>query len=293
MDEKIAVVTGASSGIGREVARALARRGFRVAMVSRSEVRGADAADDVRGSAPGARVETFFADLSSRADVRRLAERLRERYRRLDVLVNNAGVHLTRAKVSVDGFDRMVATNHLGPFLLTNLLRELLVRSAPSRVVVVASEAHRRAGALDAERFAEPGAYGAAGSHRVYARTKLLNVLFALELADRLEGTGVAVHALCPGPVATGLKRDLPTPSRTSALLARTPLLRTAEQGARPVVRLAADPEFATGTGYHGSVYHGSVRLARLLKESPACRDVELRRTVWERSAHLVGLPSR
>jgi retinol dehydrogenase-12 len=286
--EKIAVVTGASSGIGREVARALARRGFRVGMVGRSEVRGADAAAAVRADAPDARVETFFGDLSSRAEVRGLAERILDRYPRLDVLVNNAGVHLRRAKVSVDGFDRMVATNHLGPFLLTGLLRDLLVKSAPSRIVVVASEAHRRAGTLDAARFAEPGVYGAGGSHRVYARTKLLNVLFAAELADRLAGTGVAVHALCPGPVATGLGRDLPVPSRTGALLARTPLLRTPEQAARAVARLAADPGYDTGTGYHPSV-----RPARLLRASPAVRDPELRRAVWERSEQLVGLPSR
>ncbi|WP_018653380.1 SDR family NAD(P)-dependent oxidoreductase [Actinomadura flavalba] len=286
MQERIAIVTGASSGIGLETARELARRGFRVGMVCRSQVRADAALADLRGSVPDARADTFLGDLSSRAEVRRLAARLRERYARLDVLVNNAGAHLRRAKVSVDGYDRMVAGNHLGPFLLTNLLRGLLLRSAPARVVVVASEAYRRAGPLDAERFAEPRHYGPSGSHRVYARTKLLNVLFAAELAERLDGTGVVANSCCPGPTATGLGRDLPEGSRGAALLSRTPLLRTPAQGARQVVRLAADAAFAERTGGH----HPSVRVLRPPRDG-GDDGRALRRAVWARSAHLVGLP--
>ncbi|MQY07050.1 SDR family NAD(P)-dependent oxidoreductase [Actinomadura macrotermitis] len=288
-DVRIAVVTGATSGIGKEIARALAREGFRVGIVGRNEVRAAAAAADLAASAPGARIDSFLADLSIRAEVRRLAGRLCERYPRLDVLVNNAGVHTLRAKVSVDGFDRMVATNHLGPFLLTNLLLDRLRGSAPARVVMVASEAHRQAGLKDVANLAEPGAYGPAGSFRVYARTKLLNILFTQELAERLRGTGVTVNAVCPGMVATGLAREIPGSRRFGPVLARTPVLRTPEQGARMAVRLAVDPAFAERSGG----FYSSTPGAGLLPASRATGDAELRRAVWERSAQLTGLPAR
>ncbi|MGI5164888.1 SDR family NAD(P)-dependent oxidoreductase [Spirillospora sp. CA-253888] len=289
MDERIAVVTGATSGIGREIAAGLAERGYRIGIVGRNEVRAKAAVAALAERAPDARADIFLADLSSRAEVRDLAGRLRDRYRRLDVLVNNAGVHTLRAKVSADGFDRMIATNHLGPFLLTNLLRDLLVASAPSRVVMVASEAHRHAGPLDPDRLAEPGSYGALGSLRVYARSKLLNILFTQEMAERLQGTGVTINAVCPGMVATDLTREVPGAGRFGPLAARTPLLRTPEQGARMALRLATEPEFADSSGG----FYSSTPGARLLPASAARKDRELRRAVWERSAHLAGLPAR
>ncbi|MBA8951526.1 SDR family NAD(P)-dependent oxidoreductase [Actinomadura namibiensis] len=289
MHERIAVVTGATSGIGKEIARALARSGHRVGIVARHPVRCGTAVEELRADVPDAMIDTFLADLSTLADVRRAAGEIRARYPRLDVLVNNAGVHLLRPKVSPDGFDRMVATNHLGPFLLTNLLRELLEKSAPSRVVNVASEAHRHADRVDVERFAEPGHYGRGGSLRVYGRSKLLNILFTQELAERLAGTGVTVNAVCPGFVATGLADEVPGARRMGALLSRTPLVRTPEQGARMAVRLATDPEFEGRTGG----FYSSTPGAGLLPTTPELKDPELRRAVWERSVRLVGLPVR
>ncbi|MBT2210775.1 SDR family NAD(P)-dependent oxidoreductase [Actinomadura sp. NEAU-AAG7] len=288
MQSGIAIVTGGTSGIGKEIARGLARRGFLVGIVCRSEMRARATVEEFAGSVPGARVETFIGDLSVQMDVRRVAASLEERFDRLDVLVNNAGAHLVRAKVSADGHDRMVATNHLGPFLLTNLLLGLLERAAPSRVVVLASEAHRGAGRLDVERMAEPGSYGAAGSLRVYGRTKLLNILFARELARRMEGSGVAVNAVCPGVVATGLGRDVRGTERLGSLLARTPVLRTPEQGARMALRLAADAEFEGDSGG----FYSSAPGAGMLPVTGALKDPELGRAVWERSARLVGLPA-
>lgn len=286
MQDRIAVVTGGTSGIGKEIARGLARAGFLVGIVCRNEMRAAATVEELTRDVPGARVETFLADLSVQVDVRRVAASLEERFDRLDVLVNNAAVHLLRAEVSADGYDRMIATNHLGPFLLTNLLLGLLEKGAPSRVVVVASEAHRHSGRLDAERFAEPGSYGAAKAHRVYARSKLLNILFAQELARRMEGSGVAVNAVCPGLVATELGRDVRGSERIGSLLSRTPLLRTPEQGARIALRLALDDGFGSG-GFHSST-PGAGRLPAVR----ALKDPELRRAVWERSGRLVGLPA-
>ena len=221
-------------------------------------------------------------------DVRRVAASLLERFGHLDVLVNNAGVHLLRAKTSADGYDRMIATNHLGPFLLTNLLLGPLEKGAPSRVVIVASEAYRHAGRSDVERMAEPVSYGTAGSLRVYGRSKLLNILFAQELARRMQGSGVTANALCPGAVATGLARDVRGTERLGALLSRTPVLRTPAQGARMALRLATDPEFETCSGG----FHSSTPGAGLLPPARVLKDPELRWAVWERSARLVGLPA-
>lgn len=276
-----------TSGIGKEVARGLARAGFLVGIVCRSEVRAAATVEELARDVPGARVETFIGDLSVLMDVQRVAVSLEERFDRLDVLVNNAGVHLLRAKVSADGYDRMIATNHLGPFLLTNLLLGLLEKGAPSRVVVVASEAHRQSDRLDVERMAEPGAYGAAGSLRVYGRSKLLNILFAQELARRMEGSGVTVNAMCPGFVATGLSREIPGSERVGALLSRTPVVRTRRRGADGA---AAD----AGRGVRGRSggFHSSTPGAGLLPTVGALKDPELRRAVWDRSSRLVGLPA-
>ncbi|MEU5877407.1 SDR family NAD(P)-dependent oxidoreductase [Spirillospora sp. NPDC047279] len=293
MDEKIAVVTGATSGIGRATALELARRGYRIAIVCRNEAKGKATVAEIERSTPGAGAEIFLADLSVLADVRAVAARLGERLDRLDVLVNNAGVHDGRSGVSADGFDRMIATNHLGPFLLTNLLTGLLTASAPARVVVVSSEAHRWAGRFDPETLAEPGSYGKPGSFRVYGRSKLLNILFAQELAARLAGTGVTANALCPGAVVTGLStgiaHGLPARERLGALLQRTPLLRTPAQGARMVVRLATEPGFEGRTG--GFV--ASTRAGARLPVVAARRDTTFQRAVWDRSADLVSLPAR
>ncbi|WP_026403064.1 SDR family NAD(P)-dependent oxidoreductase [Actinomadura rifamycini] len=283
METKIAIVTGGTSGIGKEIARGLVRRGFLVGIVCRNEMRGRATVEELAGEAPGARVETFLADLSVLMDVRRVAASLRERFEQVDVLVNNAGVHQMRAKVSADGYDRMIATNHLGPFLLTNLLLGHLEKAAPSRVVIVASEAHRFADRLDVERLAEPGSYGRPGSLRVYGRSKLLNILFAQELARRMEGSGVVANAMCPGPVATHLSREMWGAERLGALLSHTPVVRTPERGARTALRLAVDDEFAARSGE----FHGSVPGA---PASGPLKDEALARDVWERSAHLVGL---
>ncbi|TDD72538.1 SDR family NAD(P)-dependent oxidoreductase, partial [Actinomadura darangshiensis] len=256
--------------------------------VCRNEMRAAETVDELARDVPGARVETFMADLSVQLDVRRVAASLEERFDRLDVLVDNAGVQLLRAKVSADGYDRMIATNHLGPFLLTNLLLGLLEKGAPSRVVVVASEAHRQSGPLDVERMAEPGSYGAAGAMRVYGRSKLLNILFAQELARRMEGSGVTANAVCPGLVATSLARDVRGSERVGALLSHTPVLRTPEQGARMALRLALDEGFEGRSGG----FYSSTPGAGLLPTVAALKDPELRRTVWDSSARLVGLPA-
>jgi NAD(P)-dependent dehydrogenase (short-subunit alcohol dehydrogenase family) len=280
------VVTGATSGIGREIARELALAGAQVALVCRDPGRAERTVAEVTACAPGARITPFIADLAVLDDVRAVARDIARHWDRLDVLVNNAGVHDIRAAVSPDGYDRMIATNHLGPFLLTHLLHDLLRQGAPSRVVTVASEAHRSVVHLDPRTFAEPRPYGPLGSWFVYARSKLLNVLTTQETARRWSRHGITAHAYCPGLVSTALVRNIPLAPRVLALAEHTPLVRSPAQGALPALRLAGDPQFAR----HGGQFHTWMPGARLLPPAPLRFRPELQRAIWERSEELVGL---
>ncbi|MFF8448505.1 SDR family NAD(P)-dependent oxidoreductase [Streptomyces leeuwenhoekii] len=280
------VVTGATSGIGKEIAQGLAAAGARLALVCRSRAKGERTAAELTASWPGTDVRVFLADIAALDDVRSAAREIRSHWGRVDVLVNNAGTHELRPSVSPDGFDRVIATNHLGPFLLTRLLLEPLRRGAPSRIVTVASEAHRSVLCLDPYSFAEPRRYGPIGSWHVYARSKLLNVLTTQEAARRWGRYGIAAHALCPGLVSTGLARNIPLAPRLLALAEHTPLVHSPAQGARPALRLAGDPRFAR----HGGGFHSWMPGARLLPPAPLRFHPSLQRAVWERSEELVGL---
>jgi NAD(P)-dependent dehydrogenase (short-subunit alcohol dehydrogenase family) len=204
----------------------------------------------------------------------------------VDVLVNNAGVQDLRARLTSDGLDHMLASNYLGPFLLTNLILDR-VRAAPvGRIVVVASEAHRSSGRIDPETFEHLGDYNRARGMRAYGRTKLLDLLFALELARRLEGSRATANALCPGLVATNLVDGKPMLGPVDRLLSKTPLLRTPEQGARMSVRLATDPSLALVTGR----FFTSTPGMRFLPPASATRNIGLQGRIWDRTCELVGL---
>ncbi|MCC8242737.1 SDR family NAD(P)-dependent oxidoreductase [Saccharothrix luteola] len=280
------VVTGATSGIGKEIARELAAAGAHVLFICRDRARGEATLVELHRESPSAAVRMLVADLSALQDVRAVAEEVYRQLPRLDVLINNAGTHDLRPEVSVDGFDRMIATNHLGPFLLTNLLADLLERAAPSRIVMVASESHRSVLRMDPRTFAEPGRYGPIGSVAVYARSKLLNVLVTQEIARRWTSRGIVANAFCPGLVSTGLVRNIPMGARLFSLAERTPLVRSARQAAEHALRLAGDPRFAGRNGGFYSTTPGAV----LLPPSPHRFRTGLQHAVWERSEELVGL---
>src|ERR1700722_14919040 len=207
MKGKTVVVTGGNSGIGFETAAALASMGARVLVTARNADKGRNAVAAItQRSGGGGLVQLVVFDLADLASVRRGAAEILEQAPRIDVLVNNAGLVLTDRAETVDGYEATFAINHLGPFLLTNLLTDRLVASAPSRVVNVASTAHRSARhGLDFEDLQAATVYKLS---RVYARSKLANIYFSNELARRLEGTGVTVNSLHPGTVATGWGRD-------------------------------------------------------------------------------------
>ena len=200
------LITGASGGIGRATAIALARRGANLWLLCRNRERGQATVDAIRDEIPGSRVELLLADLASLKEVRKAAAEFLALGEPLHVLLNNAGLANMQRRETVDGIEETLAVNHLAPFLLTHLLRERLVESAPARVVTVSSGAHAF-GRIDMDDLQRTRKYSGL---RVYGESKLANVLFTYELARRLAGTGVTATCLHPGGVRTGLGQQNP-----------------------------------------------------------------------------------
>jgi retinol dehydrogenase 12 len=242
MDGKVALVTGAASGIGKATSIALAREGATVVLLVRNAGRGEQALSDLRATVPQATVETLECDLASQPSIREAARRFLADHDRLDVLVNAAGVFVKEKTLTADGIELTFATNYLAYFLLTQELLPLLRQSAPSRIVNVASKYGRAAIDFDdVQKLKTPYSY-----LKATPPTMLARVLFTQELADRLEGTGVVVNAVHPGLVAkTGLLQDTRGPFKVITDLVGT----TPEKGADTVLWLATAPEAATVSG--------------------------------------------
>ena len=280
MSGRIVLVTGAAGGLGRQTAIGLARRGASVIVHARTQERAEAAAADVRHWSGSAAVSAVAADLSAQAEVRRMADEVRGRHPRLHALVNNAGIWRFRREVSADGIELTLAVNHLAPFLLTSLLLDNLRAAAPARVVTVSSEAHR-AGIIDPAQvlarrgFDSPGAYG---------QSKLANILFTIELARRLEGSGVTANCLHPGVIAgTALWRGFGPLRFLFPLVA--PLFPSPERGAATSIRLACAPELA---GVSGRYFLPNGRPGT---PAPRALDPVAATRLWEVSAQLTGYP--
>jgi len=278
MEGKVCLVTGATAGIGLVTARELARRGARVIGVGRSAERSADAARQIREQTGTSAVEYLVADLSSQAEVRRLAGEVKTATGRLDVLVNNAGLIRLQREVTVDGLEMTLALNHLAYFLLTNLLLDMLKASAPARIVSLSSAAHKGSKL----NFDDLQGEAKFSPWRAYQRSKLANILFTRELARRLEGTGVTANALHPGYVRTQIFRAEGFQGwllrRAAELFAVTP-----EQGAQTSIYLASSPDVEGQTGQY------FVR-QKPASSSPESHDDATARKLWDVSARLTGL---
>jgi len=270
------LVTGANSGIGRALAEALAARGGRVILAARSEERTRPVLEDIRARAPRAAVEFLHLDLADLGSVRRAAEELLATNRPLDVLVNNAGVAGT-VGLSADGFDLTYATNHIGPFLLTSLLRPAIERAPQGRVVNVSSVAHLRAPPIDWSML-EHRTTPRRATFADYAVTKLMNVLHAKELAHRLAGTRVTTYALHPGGVRSNIWRALPLPVQWLLKL----FLISNEEGALTPLYCATAPELATVSGR----YYDKSREAPC---NPLADDPALAGELWARTETAIG----
>ncbi|HKT59702.1 MAG TPA: SDR family oxidoreductase [Gemmatimonadales bacterium] len=265
------LVTGANSGIGRAMSEALAADGARVILAARSEERTRPVLEGIRRHDPDAAVEFLHIDVSDLASVRRAAATILATGRPIDVLVNNAGVAGTKA-LSPDGFDVTYATNHIGPFLLTALLRPALERAPQGRIVNVSSAAHLGAPPIDwslLERRSAPRRSG----FRDYAITKLMNVLHAKELARRLAGTRVTTYALHPGAVRSNIWRALPLPLQWVLKL----FMLSNEAGARTPLYCATAPELAAQSGR----YYDKSREAPC---NPLADDPALAAELWART---------
>jgi NAD(P)-dependent dehydrogenase (short-subunit alcohol dehydrogenase family) len=277
---KTVVITGASDGIGAVAARRLALLGADVVAVGRSADKLARVVDAVRAES-GRELVTHAVDFSSLDEVRKLAGDLLDELPQIHVLANNAGGIWPHKETTPDGHEKTVQVNHLAPFLLTALLRDRLVASAPARVVTTASTAHR-SGRLDlTDLDFERRSYS---SMQVYGTTKLQNILFTRELARRLDGTGVLAVSLHPGAVATGWGRD----NWFSLFTTRYPVkafLRTPEQGADTLVWLATAPTEELQDGG----YYFNRRPGRATK---AAQDDTVAAELWDKTAYAVGIPA-
>ena len=285
MHGKTVVVTGGNSGIGLETAAALATMGARVLVAARNADKGRAAVADISRRNDGhAQVQLVVFDLADLASVRRGAAEILEQAPRLDVLVNNAGLVLSDRRETVDGYEATFAVNHLGPFLLTNLLLDRMRESAPARVVNVASMAH--ASARKGIPFDDLQSRQRYRGMRVYGQSKLANILFTLELARRLEGSAVTANSLHPGTVRTGYGADGDARGFLAlGLKLSGPFFLTPARGAQTSIYLASSPEVE---GVSGQYF---VKCTPVQPKAPA-RDAEAARRLWRVSEEMVGLAS-
>jgi retinol dehydrogenase 14 len=278
MGGKLVLITGGTSGIGKAAATALAAMEAEVVVVGRDGERGEGAVEEIRCESGNERVSLMVADLSVQAEVRRLAEEYKEHHDRLDVLVNNAGLVQSDRTETPDGIETTLAINHLAPFLLTNLLLDLLEKSAPSRIITVSSEAQRW-GKMNFDDLQSEKRYR---SFPVYGMTKLANIMFTFDLAERLEGTGVTANCVHPGTVNTNFGSNQRSPMNF-LFRAFKPFMRSPEQGADTIVYLAASPDVEGMTGKYLSD-------RKLITASDEAYDENARRKLWEISEELTGL---
>jgi len=271
METKIILITGSTDGIGRQAALELAKTGVTVLVHGRSATRGKIVLEQIRRESRNDNLGLFIADFASLKQVRQMADEIVQKHARLDVLVNNAGIYMKQRQLTEDGFETTFAVNHLAPFLLTNLLLNLLKQSAPSKIINVSSMAHQGS-RLDFDNLQGEKHYA---PYEAYSTSKLANLLFNYELARRLDNTGVTVNALHPGVIATKMLKA------SFGSFGGSPV----EEGATRIAYLIGNPATETVSGKY------------FLKDkeqtsSPLSRDKELQQRFWQFSERLVELNS-
>lgn len=276
---RICVITGANSGIGKITAQELAKKGFDIIMLCRNLDKARPVQQEIQDGNPAQKIDLVRCDVASFASVREAAKEVHARVDHIDVLINNAGLYIANEQYSPEGFELTFATNHLGPFLLTNLLLDLLKKGRDARVVTVSSEAHRFAGNFRLDELARPKSYSAM---RAYGKSKLCNILFSNELSRRLLDEGITSNSLHPGTVSTNFGADSGAIFGTLINLAR-PFLKTPEQGAATSIYLAASPtvEHVTGLYFSDS------------KPKTTTKDAQsgfYAKRLWEMSEEMVGV---
>lgn len=282
LDGKTVLITGANTGIGKETALDMAKRGARVILACRDMTRARIAADDIRQQSGNGNVVVKKLDLASLQSVRDLAKDVQENEQRLDILINNAGIMMCPKWKTKDGFEMQFGVNHLGHFLLTNCLLDLLKKSTPSRVVIVSSLAHEK-GRIHFDDINLDKDYKRQDSYR---QSKLANVLFCRELAKRLQGTGVTVYSLHPGVINTELGRHLfPTLALWQKMVAAPfmMMIKTPREGAQTTIYCAVDEKEANASGLYYSDCAPKTPAPQALDDVAA-------KKLWDLSASMVGL---
>lgn len=278
MKDKICLITGATAGIGKETAIALALKGATLVLACRNLKKGAAVVQEIKKKTGNERIEVLSCDLSSFKSIRHFVVEFKNKYERLHILINNAGLLAPQRETTEDGFELTFGTNHLGPFLLTNLLLDLLKNSTPARIINVSSQAHYR-GKINFEDLQSAGNYN--GLQR-YSNSKLANILFTYELARRLAGEAITVNCLHPGVVATDI---WPTNKWYYALL--VPVMKlfmiASKEGAQTTIYLAFSPEVENVTGKYFD--------KQAEEESSAIsQNIETQKKLWEISAEMCQL---
>lgn len=282
-NQPVAVITGATNGLGRLAALELARQGYQVGIVARSREKAEAVMEEIRTAASGARPKAFFAELTSMREVARVGREIADQYQAIDVLINNAGMHAFSARITAEGVDEMTAVNYLAPWILTNTLLDKLTASAPARVVTVASEAAQQAGSIDPGRdLTRTDDYSRRESMARYGRTKLMDIMFSQELARRLAGTGVTANCCDPGFNTSGLGRELPFAGALARIL-NTFHLGDPRRGAGIITQLATAPALADTTGAYLSVKN-----ATQLECPEPGRGLAVQQELWQATAALV-----
>ena len=287
MKNKICIVTGSNSGIGKETALSLAKMGATVVMVVRDQDRGAKARTEIIRQTGNNFVDLMICDLSSMDSIRRFAKEFKKKYDRLEVLINNAGALFNRREVTQEGFERTFAVNYLGPFLLTHELLDLLKSSAPSRIINVSSGLAKN-GLVDLDDLQSEKNYVGTKAYSsvrapVYANTKLMLIMFTYELSRRLKGTGVTANVLMPGFVATNLGKNSGSLSSSIMFKMVRPMQVNAKKGAETSVYLASSDDVKNVTG----------KCFAKKKEAmtcPASYDEERQKLLWNRTETILSL---
>jgi len=278
MSDKVCLVTGGNSGIGKSVAFGLAKMGATVVVVSRNKEKGQTAITDIMEKSGNKNVELMQADMSSQDSIHQLADEFKARHEKLHLLINNAGVYLTKRTESEDGLESTFAINHLGPFLLTSLLLDILKASSPSRIVNVTSDAHKGANIHFDDLQGEKRFSG----WQAYGQSKLAMILFTHELAKRLEGTGVTVNSAHPGVVRTNFAKNngglVMLGFRFLGIFFISP-----ESSAKRILYVATSPDLEGVTGKYFTKMHET-------RSSPESYDDDSARRLWLVSEQLAKL---
>ena len=278
MKDRVCLITGATSGIGKETALALAKMGSTIIVNGKNEKRGEETITEIKKISGNENVELMIANLSSLNEVRKFADRLKGKYDKLDILINNAAVFCTSRNLSLDGIEMQFAVNHLSNFLLTNLLLETLKKSNSARIINVSSNAHYQGRINFDDINFEKRYFG----WTVYCQSKLANVLFTYELADRLDPKQVTVNALHPGTVRTNIVGKYASFIYRLGWNLQKPLMLPVEEGAKTSIYLASSEEVKGITGLY-------FVKCKSQKSSEMSYDKMLARKLWDLSEKLTG----